>query len=241
MSEVERALVRAGIDTSKGVAFGPTMTAYAIPGQTALDAWRALRAAVPQTQRWPLLLGGGDSFKCHLDLLADHSPEDVLARAEDVDPADFFGARLDELGEGGELPRGEWPDAAEPSTEIGIHLEILSRKPLREVFLVLTPVPEPWRSVAYVPFGGWNECPMPEEHVAVLRHWCNTYGAEPVGITKDTIECAATRPPAARDAALTLAHEQYAFASDIVDQGTSTIDALGAALLNGTAWFFWWD
>jgi hypothetical protein len=82
---------------------------------------------------------------------------------------------------------------------------------------------------------------MPEEHLAVLRHWSRLYGAEPVGVTRDTVECAATRPPATRDAALALGHEHYAYAPDIVDQGTETIDALAAGLLGGTAWYFWWD
>jgi hypothetical protein len=187
------------------------------------------------------MLGAGDSFKCHVDLLPDHSPLDVIAKADAIDPLAFFRGRLQELGESGDLPRGEWPSSVTPSTEIGIHMHTLSKKPLPEVFLVLTPVPEPWRAVAHVPFGGWNECPMPEEHVAVFRHWATTHGAEPVGISKDTIECMVVRPPATRQAAMDLALEQYAYASDIVDQGTETIDALAATLLDGTAWFFWWD
>lgn len=241
MSEAERALLEAGIDPSKGIAFGSAMTVYSLPGQGALDAWHKLRAVVPLTGRWPLLLGAGDSLRCHLDLLARHAPADVIAKAQDVDVAAFLRNRLDELEENGGLPRGEWPGSPVPSTEIGIHLDTLSRKPLRETFLVLAPVPEPWEAVAYVPFGGWNECPLPEQHVAVFSHWGATYAAEPVGITNDTIECLAGRPPTTRDAALALAREQYAYASDIVDQGTETIDALAAALLNGTAWFFWWD
>lgn len=242
MSEVERALRAAGIDMSKGAAFGAS-TVYSLPGERALEAWRSLRAAVPITRRWPLLLGGGDSLKCHRDLLPDHSPDDVIAKAQDVDVAAFIKTRLEESRnlEDGELPRGDWPAEGAPSNEIGVHLEVLSRKPLRETYLALTPVPDPWEAMAYVPFGGWNACPFPEEHVAVLRHWSRAHGAEPVGVTKDTVECQATRPPTTREAALALAHEQYAYASDIVDQGIGTIDALAAALLNGSAWFFWWD
>lgn len=240
MSEVERALRAAGIDPSSGTAFGPTMTAYALPGRAALDAWSKLRAAVPSTHSWPLLLGARDSLQCHRDLLAEHSPVEAIAEAEQLDAAEALRARLDEIEEDGDLPRGEWPASVEPSSEIGIHLD-LSGNPRREVFLVLAPTPDAWRAVAHVPFGGWNDCPAPAEHVAVFKHWAARWGAVPVGVTKDTIECMVGAPPTTRDAALALAHEQYAYASDIVDQGTDTIDALAATLLNGTAWFFWWD
>jgi hypothetical protein len=41
MSEAERALLEAGIDPANGAAFGAAMTVYSLPGQAALDAWRA--------------------------------------------------------------------------------------------------------------------------------------------------------------------------------------------------------
>jgi Domain of unknown function (DUF4253) len=44
-----------------------------------------------------------------------------------------------------------------------------------------------------------------------------------------------------RKDALDLAREQYIYCSDIVSQGTGTLEALAAGLLGGTAWFFWWD
>jgi hypothetical protein len=47
--------------------------------------------------------------------------------------------------------------------------------------------------------------------------------------------------PAVEGAFEYVGHEHYAYAPDIVDQGTETIDALAAGLLGGTAWYFWWD
>jgi hypothetical protein len=44
-----------------------------------------------------------------------------------------------------------------------------------------------------------------------------------------------------RDAATTLAVEQFTYAYDIVEQGTQSIEALAAILLGGPMWFFWWD
>ena len=38
-----------------------------------------------------------------------------------------------------------------------------------------------------------------------------------------------------------LAEEQFAYCPDIVHQGVGTISALASMLLDGTAWYFWWD
>ena len=33
------------------------------------------------------------------------------------------------------------------------------------------PVQHPWEVFAYVPFGGWNECPSSQEHMAAAKYW----------------------------------------------------------------------
>jgi Domain of unknown function (DUF4253) len=62
-----------------------------------------------------------------------------------------------------------------------------------------------------------------------------------VTMTQDTIELAVERPIQTREDALAVAHEQYVYCADIVQQGTETIEGLAAALLNAPEWFFWWD
>ena len=49
------------------------------------------------------------------------------------------------------------------------------------------------------------------------------------------------RKPATRDEAIALAHMQYAYCNDIVDQGTESISRLAAELMAHDWWFFWWD
>jgi len=90
-------------------------------------------------------------------------------------------------------------------------------------------------------FGGWNECPSPEVHVALMRLWQERFGAEVVGITRDVVEMRVERPPTNKVDALRLAKQQYLYCQDIVDQGTQTLESLAAVLLGGTSWFFWWD
>jgi hypothetical protein len=75
----------------------------------------------------------------------------------------------------------------------------------------------------------------------MAKRWHERYGAEIVGMLPDLIEMWVACPPTTREDALDLAKGQDIYCPDIVDQGTGTIQALAAGLLNGTAWFFWWD
>ena len=99
----------------------------------------------------------------------------------------------------------------------------------------------PYEVVAYLPFGGWNECPPPELHVAVLREWRDQHKAQPVCITGDVLECFVVRPPQTQADALRLAAEQWVYCDDIVAQGTQSVRRLAANLWQAKTWFFWWD
>ena len=56
------------------------------------------------------------------------------------------------------------------------------------VILAEIPVKNPWEIFAYVPFGGWNECPDTMELMAVTKYWNELYGAVPAVITHDVLE-----------------------------------------------------
>ena len=61
-------------------------------------------------------------------------------------------------------------------------------------------------------------------------------------MTHDTLELAVANPPATFAEAVPLAHEQYAYAADIVTQGEhDTVGTLAAALVGSPHWHFWWD
>ena len=92
------------------------------------------------------------------------------------------------------------------------------------------------------PISSRNECPAPEEHVAVHRYWFETYGAEIVLLSDDIVEMRVARPPTTRQAAEALAYEQFVYSGgDLVFQGTQTLLALASTLLAGRYWYFWWD
>lgn len=102
-------------------------------------------------------------------------------------------------------------------------------------------VDEPWQLPAALGFGGGNECPPPEVHAAFHRAWFDKYGAEIVGVSCDAVECFVKNPPRDREAAMSLAWEQYWYCSDIVNQGCESISRLAAELLDTSSWGFWWD
>lgn len=110
------------------------------------------------------------------------------------------------------------------------------------LILAKIPVQNPWEVFAYVPFGGWNECPDTEHLMAVGKHWYETYGAIPAVITSDQLEYYVPKP-VGRAVIEDLAMEQYLFCCDIVEQsgGDGTIGWLADGLATSTVWYFWWD
>lgn len=108
------------------------------------------------------------------------------------------------------------------------------------VVLAEIPVSSPWEVFAYLPFGGWNDCPANEEHMAVAKYWFEEYGAVPALMTHDVLEY--TLPASVpEDRAMDLALEQFAYCTDIVEQGVETIGRLADGLARSDVWYFWWD
>ncbi|MFO0994166.1 MAG: DUF4253 domain-containing protein [Hyphomicrobiales bacterium] len=145
------------------------------------------------------------------------------------------------LREDEEPPVGEWPTDKRQSPGLTVAMDWQSGRPLEKVYIALVPTKD-WTEVpAYMRWGGWNECPQPEFHVAALRSWRDRYDVELVGMSHDLLNLLARRPPASREEALALAREQYAYCADNIDQGVETFSALAADLMANDWWYFWWD
>ncbi len=111
-----------------------------------------------------------------------------------------------------------------------------------DTLLLEIPVKHPWEIVGYLPMGGWNECPSPEEMIAVCKYWFGKYQAIPAVFTHDVMEFYAPNKLNGVDS-MEAAKEHYAFCVDRVEQGTSTykISELAAGLAESDVWYFWWD
>lgn len=111
-----------------------------------------------------------------------------------------------------------------------------------ETILFELPTENPWEAAAYIPFGGWNECPAPADMLNVFRYWFEEYRAVPAVIGADTLEMTVPAPVSA-DGAARLAIEHFMFCPDRVFQATAsgTPAELAKSLGVSTVWYFWWD
>ncbi len=112
------------------------------------------------------------------------------------------------------------------------------------MLLAEIPTANPWEVFAWVPFGGWNDCPDTEQHMTAAKRWFELYDAAPAVITMDTLEYILPKPAAeTAEAARPLAVELYCFAPDSVDQAAEgfTVGSLAETLSLSTVWYFWWD
>lgn len=111
-----------------------------------------------------------------------------------------------------------------------------------DTLLLEIPVKNPWEIVAYLPMGGWNECPAAEEMIAICKYWYQKYQAVPALFTHDVMEFYAPLKLNGADS-MEAAKEHYAFCPDRVEQGTRTyqISELAAGLVDSDVWYFWWD
>ena len=169
---------------------------------------------------------------------------DILATAGAADPETLFAfLRLQTTPlEDADEP-GAWDsfDESEPTGRVAPVPERLLPK-VRDAVIALFPVSASEDIPAVLGWGDWNACPPAHRHVTVLAYWRQRYGAELWAMSNDTLELSVRNPPTTFTAAVELARQQYAYASDIIDQGEhESVGALARALVDSEHWHFWWD
>lgn len=140
-----------------------------------------------------------------------------------------------------EAPRGAWPRDILPHQVPFSLIDSATGRPKQEILIGLVPTARSWEIPAFHRFGSWNDCPSSEIHVAIAREWAERYGARLIINTADVIEFEIDAPIASREEAISMAELQFRYCSDIVYQGTQTIEGLAASLIGAKYWFFWWD
>ena len=219
-----------------------------VPGARAWEEWSRLRQV---GRGWPVIVGGEEDFLRIAEGVGGYvgdpqgvrSVEEILDAAQRLDhPASFFEFVQHQYGD--DAPQavlGDWPESAPVGAGLTVPFDILTGQPYERVYIVVLPTQDPAEAPAYLRWGGWNECPAPEQHVAAFRSWRERYGVVPVAMAGDVLNLVATSRPSSRDEALDLAREQYAYCTDIVDQGVQTLSNLAATLSERDWWYFWWD
>lgn len=158
---------------------------------------------------------------------------------ETFDESDTAGESLEDalasVDAGPEL--GTWPEKPLSGYGLTVVEETLGGL-AKTVFIALVQTSD-WTTIpAHLRWGGWNDCPAPEYHIAALRSWRERYGVELVGLSSDTMNLIAARRPTNREEALALAREQFEYSADIA---ADSLSALASMLMSDSWWYIWWD
>lgn len=108
-----------------------------------------------------------------------------------------------------------------------------------ELWLVEVPVEHSWQVFAYIPMGGWDDCPNPEEHMAIAKYWEEQYEAKVIHISGNLVEYDLPHPIQGEN--LQLAEEQYSYCPVFIEESYETLKTLENILRKATLWYFWWD
>ncbi|WP_314681859.1 DUF4253 domain-containing protein [Rothia mucilaginosa] len=111
-----------------------------------------------------------------------------------------------------------------------------------EMLLLQIPTDDPADIPAYLPFGGWNDCPDAETQLAFTHYWREKYGAIPAALDNaDCLEFLVEHPVADPLEAKKVAVEQFAFCSDLPFQVFEDFEQLTEFIHQSRQWYFWWD
>ena len=111
-----------------------------------------------------------------------------------------------------------------------------------EMLLLQIPTDDPADIPAYLPFGGWNDCPNAETQLAFTHYWREKYGAIPAALDNaDCLEFLVERPVTDPLEAKKVAVEQFAFCSDLPFQVFEDFEQLTEFIHQSRQWYFWWD
>ena len=220
-----------------------------------IDRWNGLREQGEKEGFFPLLIHPDDNLiealafesEAEIDEITPESiaalREEILEEAKEIDPkafleerlaADEFEGRYEGIDIIGDFSDGDHSEDFPDYTDI---IESASG-----LLIARIPADHPWELAAWIPMGGFNECPMPAEQVAVFKYWHEKYGATPIVVSCDNWVFMVSDPPLTDEDAEALAEEQFAFCKDIVFQSDcDTIRGLASKLIGAASWFFWWD
>lgn len=148
---------------------------------------------------------------------------------------------VDEFMSSDFLPAEEPEDDA-PTLSALLCYELADEKDQGEMLLLQIPTDDPADIPAYLPFGGWNDCPNAETQLAFTHYWREKYGAIPAALDgADCLEFLVEHPVTDPIEAKNLAVEQFAFCSDLPFQVFEDFEQLTEFIHQSRQWYFWWD
>lgn len=215
-------------------------------GQKVMDFYEKEKAAGEQEGFIPVILVPDEELFRRLQK-AQH-PEWYLEEYKKHNGKDILDGYLNEIKEC--LKRqGESLDDVIDTVERGQEIEGFAGfvpddwEETLEVLLVKVPTTHPWEVFAWIPMGGWRECPPTEYMIAIMKYWYEQYRFYPVVISGDMIEGMVPEKPKTAEEAVAIGIEHYAFCPDLIEQCCSDacIGQWADTMMKSLIWFFWWD
>lgn len=213
-----------------------------VRGTEAFAEWERRRVAFQHNGLYPVLLGSSESVERLLETEyeADFSREKILERAASIDPVNWIATERAQAERYEFDAVGMTDPPIRPLDGTSI-LDSAYGRPLKICHLGLIPVGAPHEVFAAMAWGGWNECPMPEVHVALHKWWNLRYGAEVVAVTDCEVQCRVADPPSVLSECNELAVAQVLYCGDLNCQIYSSTEEVAQSRWMNHNWYFWWD
>ena len=154
---------------------------------------------------------------------------------KEVDIVDFFEDRKRYYEEEEKMSQVDADNLYEPSNSLYLG------ESNESVYIAKIPTNKPYEVFAYLPIGGFDECPDNSIHIAIAKYWYEKYEAIPVCIGNDCIQYKVKEPIVEEKELEELSMEQYLYCGDIIWQGVESLNNLKTSLGNSTIWYFWWE
>ncbi len=213
---------------------------HLVPGCNALAKLEELRSkgvAVILGDKKEFERDCAEDYAQYVDWHDKRTVEDLIASAKRINLLRWFQSGIEASAAYCSPELDCWPANPTPINS----LSAFSTDSDSEVILTSLPAIDSWMIPCYLRIDYYNDYPEPEVHAALFKFWNEKYGATVAYIANSIIEFTVTRPPRTRHEAMVLAKQHFAYCPDRVDQGTGSVEALAARLLNASVWFFWWD
>lgn len=92
----------------------------------------------------------------------------------------------------------------------------------------------------YLCFGGFNRCPFPEEHAAVLGYWGRRYGARVIHLGRNTLDLELSQPPRLRRELRRAVWAYFLHSGlELYRKEPTLVDQVDERVRR--RWFCWWD
>lgn len=166
----------------------------------------------------------------------------VVGDGEEAHEDDFNLNKLVDKFMSSDFLPDEEPEDDAPTLSALLCYELADEEDQGEMLLLQIPTNDPADIPAYLPFGGWNDCPNAETQLAFTHYWREKYGAIPAALDgADCLEFLVERPVTDPVEAKNLAVEQFAFCSDLPFQVFEDVEQLAEFIHQSRQWYFWWD